>query len=100
MDYYDRAEQLIELATYDESESYEVDKGGIYYDPKLKMFCFIAASGCSCWDGDYVENNYESLSLLLREEVDSESTYRPSIKGFELLAEVAAAKAIELELIV
>lgn len=100
MDYDDRVKELVELSSFDESEPYEVDMGGIYWDSKAQKYSYITASGCSCWDGGYDENMYDTLSqLLVAERVSEDSYYRPSFSTFERMAEEATLKAIELGLI-
>jgi hypothetical protein len=45
-----RRAELVELFFIDQSESYEVDQTGIYYDKKApagKRFVILSASGCS-----------------------------------------------------
>ena len=100
MSYYDRTRALVELASYDESASYEVDMGGIYWDPSAKKYCFITASGCSCWDGQYEDNQYDKLSELLVAEQVEQSTYAPSLSAMERMAEEATIEALKLGLIV
>ena len=99
MDYYDRVKELVELSSYDDSEAYEVDMGGMYWDESAQKYVYITASGCSCWDGDYSEGCYDSLSELLKTEKVDERAYRPSLATFERMAEEATLKAIELGLI-
>ena len=100
MSYYDRTRVLVELASYDESASYEVDMGGIYWNPSTKKYCFITASGCSCWDGQYEENQYDKLSELLVAEQVEQTAYAPSFSAMERMAEEATIKALEMGLIV
>ena len=35
----------------DAGEMYEVDLFKISYDPATQQFCWVAESGCSCWEG-------------------------------------------------
>ena len=98
MDYYDRVKELEELSSYNESEPYEVDMGGIYWDPSAKKYCFITASGCSCWDGGYDESQYDKLSELLVAEQVGPTAYSPSLSTMERMAEEATLKALEMGL--
>jgi hypothetical protein len=81
-----RVGELTELAYLDSSADYEVDYAGIYTDGKL--FYYITASGCSCWDGDYDEkvfNDFESLrKFVLNEDMPQ---WNPSINGAKELIE-------------
>jgi hypothetical protein len=58
---FDRKKELIELSCIHEGDECWFNEEGIYYDPKDDVFCWIGASGCSCWDGEYGENNYNTL---------------------------------------
>lgn len=88
MDYYKRIEELTCLSELDESADYETDYSGIYTDGK--KFYFIAASGCSCWDGDYTESVYNSFKALKKALIsDDLSDYTPSLSGVRYLIETA-----------
>lgn len=50
------------LAEDDRSESYDVDITAIYRDGD--KFLLATASGCSCWDGDYDVETFDSLDAL------------------------------------
>lgn len=99
MDYYNRIEKLVGLATYDEDRSYEIDQGGIYWDPVAGKYSWITASGCSCWDGQYDESQYDTLSNLLKVEMGEDRRYSPGLLTLEAMAEEATLKAIEMGLI-
>ena len=80
------------IACIDESESYEVDISEIYLNTKTNKFILVTASGCSCWDGEYEEEEYSSLKkmakyLLSRD--DRGYAYNPSVKGAEDLIKMA-----------
>lgn len=88
MDYYKRVEELKELAFLDSSADYEVDYVGIYTDGKL--FYYISASGCSCWDGDYDEESFEDFESLRRFVLGEDlPRYNPSLNGARALIEEA-----------
>lgn len=87
MYYDDRAAQLRELAFVDEADSYEVDQTGIYVDEN-GTFVLLTASGCSCWEGDYDEEQFESLDALENALINGDRTYNPSLNGArQLVAE-------------
>ncbi len=91
MDYYERVDELECLAFLDESADYEVDMTGIYTD-KVKFFV-ISASGCSCWDGDYHEEVYETFKDLKDSfKLDEVNPYQPSLSGVETLVKEAEMK--------
>jgi hypothetical protein len=79
MDYYDRTKELEEILSIDNSESYEVDYAGVYWDPKTSKIAYITASGCSCWDGDYAEEQFGSIEALRRSLLHDEKQYNPSL---------------------
>ena len=91
MTYEERADQLRELAFIDESEPYEVDQTGIYVDESgdTPVFVLLTSSGCSCWDGDYNEEQFESLEALEISLVGDDRTYNPSLNGVRQLLEEA-----------
>lgn len=49
----------------DESESYEVDITEIWDDGE--KWHLLTATGCSCWAGEYDEEEYDSLDELARQ---------------------------------
>lgn len=51
------------LAGDDYSQPYEVDVAEIYLDEK-GGFVYAMASGCSCWDGEYTVERYDSLYAM------------------------------------
>ena len=65
--YYDRIKSVIELAAEYEGDVCYIDYNGIYFDPKTNLFCWISASGCSCWDGEYGESTYKTLEELCQD---------------------------------
>lgn len=77
-DYYERKQQLIELSSADDSDSYSIDENGIYYDPRTETFIWLSASGCSCWDGDYSETSYDSLDEALDSMLTYETRWHPA----------------------
>ena len=77
------------VADIDESEPYEVDVTEIYEHEG--RFILVTASGCSCWDGDYETQEFDSLEAIanvLLDSVRDSYTYNPSISGMkELMAQ-------------
>ena len=88
-DYNKRISELTELASFDEADSYEVDMGGIYRDEKAGKFLLVTASGCSCWDGDYDEESYDTFDALTAALIgNDERRYNPSLLAAkEMIAE-------------
>lgn len=87
-DWTDRTQQLEELAFIDEGAAYEVDQAGIYRDPTTKKLVLLTATGCSCWEGDYDEEQYDSLAELEDALVNRKRTYNPTLAGVtELVTE-------------
>lgn len=85
---------LVLLSSVDESADYEVDEAHIFYDPEKRMFLLRTASGCSCWDGEYIEEWFASLMDLRASLVRDDRTYNPSLTGaMELLDGAEAAMA-------
>jgi hypothetical protein len=81
-------EGAIELAMVDEADAYEVDEAYIYYHPASGKFFLQTATGCSCWDGEYETEEYDSLLALETALIDGDRTYNPSLNGAKtLLAE-------------
>lgn len=88
---YRTTDQCIEngltlLASIDESASYyEVDENAIFRKPDGK-YLLRQASGCSCWDGDWNEHEFDSLDEVEEYLTSSHaSNYSPSLKGAEQL---------------
>jgi len=88
--YYDfdnRRNELRELAFIDESADYEVDQTSICVDED-GTFILLTASGCSCWSGEYEEEQFDSFEALENALVGGDRTYNPSLTGVQtLLAE-------------
>lgn len=89
MNWYDRVKEVKELSFIDEAEEYSVDRAGIYFDPKTKKYSLITATGCSCWDGDYSEEQFPTLKKLADSLLNSEREYNPSLKGAAQLIDQA-----------
>lgn len=74
------------IASIDESEPYEVDQTAIFADGD--EWILATASGCSCWDGDWEVERYDSLDSLF-ESIGPKSgvgrAYNPSFAGAEAL---------------
>lgn len=79
------------LAEIDESESYEVDQTAIYRSGD--RFVLATASGCSCWDGDWEVEEFDTLQALEESaRQDGERAYNPSWKAIDdLMAQARAA---------
>ena len=94
-DFSERKNELVELAYYDDAGSYEVNEGGIFLDPVTHKIVFLSASGCSCWDGDYEEDVFDSLLdveiALLKGGKNGEDLfqYHPSLSACKDLIEEA-----------
>jgi hypothetical protein len=88
-----RQKELVELAWLDESEPYEVDHTGIYLDPNSGKFVLLTASGCSCWDGEYNEEEYDTLEDLEKSlNLDEDKRrWNPSLQGAKDLMKEARA---------
>lgn len=103
---YDRLKQLVILSSLDESPTYGIDESYICFDMDTKMYSYINASGCSCWDGSYYEDEYMSLDELIIDslnpilEQDEENRYfRPSYEGVMNLIKNAKEKSYDMGLI-
>lgn len=97
MDFDKRKDELVELAFIDQSADWEVDMFGIYFDEKTGKFCYLAASGCSCWDGYYQEEEYNSLEELADALNARSGGYSPSIKGENFLVEEARKNWLNMQ---
>lgn len=91
MYYEERASQLRELAFIDESQPYEVDQTGIYVD-ESGVFVLLTASGCSCWEGEYNEEQFASLEALEISLLNDDRTYNPSLLGAKALVAEARGR--------
>lgn len=80
-DWYKRTDQLIQIAFIDESEPYETDQWGLYLDPVSAQVSLIQASGCSCWDGEYMEYRFPHLLDAVDALTGSEQVTAPSLYG-------------------
>jgi len=77
------------LAALDESEPYEVDVTEIYQRPDGKLI-LATASGCSCWDGDYDTDEFDTLDALwLSAKFADNRRWNPSWRGSEELVREA-----------
>lgn len=81
----DRVEQLKKLAFIDESERYKVDQTGIFYDPLTTKFVLLTATGCSCWDGEYDEERFDSLDSLETSLITDSRDHNPTLMGVRVL---------------
>lgn len=92
MDWYDRLKQITVLSSIDESEPYVVDQTAIGWDSNINKFVVLAASGCSCWEGKYEEEQFTTLKELHESLIHNERQYNPSLKGVETLINDATTK--------
>lgn len=98
MDLYERKKQMTELASVDEADSYEVDEAHIYFDPATGKFALLTASGCSCWDGDFEEEQYDSIDDIEKALTTREGTWNPTAEGAKQLIAEAREMAERLAL--
>ncbi len=79
------------LALNDESEDYGIDENTLMYHPERGVFLWRSASGCSCWDGEYGEEEYPTLDAIEAELIKNadDKYYKPSLKGGEELIKEA-----------
>lgn len=78
------------VAGVDESEAYEVDITEIWHDGA--KWHLLTATGCSCWDGDYDDEEYDSLEALaaaIGVESDIDRRYNPSLEGARKIVDEA-----------
>lgn len=92
MTWNDRTAQLEELAFLDKSECYETDYTGVYFDEETAQYALLTASGCSCWEGEYDEEQYDSLDALQAALFEGQRTYNPSLEGVKTLMTEARVK--------
>lgn len=82
------------LAEIDESGGYEVDITAIYQKPD-GGFVLALASGCSCWDGEYDMEDFDSLDDIaasFRDQRTDSRRWLTTWKGADqLMAEARAA---------
>jgi len=85
--YHERIKGLESLASLDESEQYEVDTTDIAYDKLTDKFALITCSGCSCWDGEYCEEQFDTLDALEESLLwgAKERRHNPSLEGARTL---------------
>lgn len=83
MGWYTRVDELECLAFLDEAEPYTVDQCGVYLDTKSGKFYVLTASGCSCWSGEYDEEEYDTLSEVFAALDDGSFPWHVSIAGSE-----------------
>lgn len=73
--------RYLQLASVDESQSYEVDRAEIYYDLRAEKYVLATAGGCSCWDGEYNLDSFATFEALVLALFKEERQYTPSIVG-------------------
>ncbi len=76
------------LSELDKSEAYEIDVMEIWQSEDGRIQ-YVSASGCSCWDGEYSTEDFDSIDALVAglTKEDAASGYNPTPAG---LAELAA----------
>jgi hypothetical protein len=84
----ERRNELRELAFIDQSANYEVDQTSICVDEEGTYY-LLTASGCSCWCGEYNEEQFSSFEALEASLLDEDRTYNPSLSGAHELLEEA-----------
>ncbi len=67
------------IAEVDQGEAYEVDQARIYLTPK--GVALATASGCSCWDGDWQVDEFDTLHELLAHSLIGEYPFATSWSG-------------------
>lgn len=87
-DFDGRRNELRELAFINESADYEVDQTSICVDEE-GAFYLLTASGCSCWSGEYEEEQFDSFEALEYALLNGDRTYNPSLSGVQTLLEEA-----------
>lgn len=81
------------VADVDVSAPYEVDQHRIYQKPD-GTFAYAEATGCSCWEGNWSVEDYDSLELLAVALFSDKrsSTYGLTYRGvLDLLAQAWSA---------
>lgn len=81
MNYQEKRDSLKQLAFIDEADDYEVDEAGIYLNEQTGQFHLLTASGCSCWDGEFDEEIFDSLDQLESSLINNDRSYNPSLNG-------------------
>lgn len=84
-DLYERKKEITILSEVDEADSYEVDECYIALDPITNRFALITASGCSCWDGDFEEEQFDSIDQIADTLLKDERRYNPTLNGARAL---------------
>ena len=80
----ERRAELRELAFIDESANYEIDQASICVDEEGTYY-LLTASGCSCWMGEYSEEQFSSFEALEAALLNGDRTYNPSLSGAQSL---------------
>jgi hypothetical protein len=87
--------ELILVAELDESQSYEVDITKIYFNTEINKWVLAIASGCSCWEGDYEVEEFDTLAELGQSMIQDDRQYNPSFRGAnELLQQAQSSKFV------
>ena len=76
-----------------EEEAWTVDRASIYLMPDGR-FALATASGCSCWDGDWYVQEYDTIDQVA-ESAYEDRRWAPSLVGMKRLVEEAYAKLAE-----
>lgn len=80
------------IASYDVSRSYETDVGYLYIMPDGRFY-YRWAMGCSCWDGEYDSDAFDSF-----EEVTVMQMSRHYLENMEYEPEFAFLKDFSIAL--
>ena len=97
MTWWDRVKKLEQLGFLDESEPYEVDQTGVFFDPKTNKYVLLTASGCSCWDGDFEEEQFDTLNELEESLMDGrQRQYNPALENVKTLMDEVRENARKL----
>jgi hypothetical protein len=88
-----RPEGWTSLGHLDESADYEVDQTEIFWTEDGR-FVLATASGCSCWDGEWNAETFDTLDALAKSisPVGDARQYNPSASGGASLVAEARAK--------
>ena len=96
---YDNNEKKLEqgwkmLASRDDADSWDIDENTFMYHPERNVFLWRSASGCSCLDGEYGEEEYPTLDAIeveLMKNADDKYCKPPLKAAEELIKEAREA---------
>ena len=61
---HDEYENTVVIVRDSQSEGWDIDVACIWVGPGGKGYSLATASGCSCWDGDYRVEDFDTLPEL------------------------------------